>query len=120
MDTPWTRARKSRSEIQEDRLGKMPEGQRQVNSGRFWRWARDGIVWNFLFEARTTEKESYTIQRKEFLQMRTQAFQTPPGLKAGMQIEIQDLNLTVIETSDFQSMYTRLVELEARYESETT
>lgn len=98
----------------------MLEGKKQVNSGRFWRWSRDGVVWNFLFEARTTENESYSIKRKEWIDIRTESFRTPPGLRPGMQIEIQDLNLTVMETNDFESMYTRLVELEARYDSEAT
>lgn len=121
MDTPWTRARKTRNQQQEERLGKMPEGRQQVNSGRFWRWARDGVVWNFLVEARTNEKadtESYRIRRREWEVIRAEAFRTPPGLRPAMQITIQDLDLMVMELGDFQTMYTRLIELEARYEAD--
>lgn len=121
LDTPWTRARKTRSELQENRLGQMPAGKKQVNSGRFWRWSRDGVVWNFLVEARTNEKadvESYRIQRKEWEQIRVEAFRTPPGLRPAMQITIQNVDLMVIELNDFQTMYARLIELEARYETE--
>lgn len=122
IEMPWTRARKTRNVAQEERLGKMPHGKQQVNSGRFWRWARDGIVWNFLVEARTNEKaevNSYRIQVREWEQIRTEAFRTPPGLKPAMQITIQNVDLMVIELTDFESMYTRLVELEARYEADT-
>jgi hypothetical protein len=83
MDTPWTRARKSKSELQEARIGDMEGGKKQNNSGRIWRWKRDGILHNFLIEARTTTDASYRIEKKEFLQIRRQAFQTPPGLLPG-------------------------------------
>src|SRR5262245_52771812 len=112
MQTPWTRARKLKHQRQEERIGKMPEGKVQPNSGRLWRWKRDGIIWNFLIEARTTEKESYRIERKEFLDIRKQAIQTPPGLKPAMQIDIQNLRLIVLELDDWEAVYTRLVELE--------
>jgi hypothetical protein len=120
MDTPWTRARKQRSEKQESRIGKMEGGRKQVNSGRFWRWKRDGILHSFLVEARTTEVESYRIEKKEFQQIRKQAFQTPPGLLAAMQIDIQDLQLMVTELSVFQERELRLVELETRLEESQT
>ena len=121
METPWTRAKKTKSQLQEKSIGRMEGGKQQVNSGRFWRWKRDGILHNFLIEARTTDAESYRIERKEFVQMRKQALQTPPGLLPGMQIDIQDLSLMCIETSAFQDMNLRLVELETkleRYEEE--
>jgi hypothetical protein len=114
MDTPWTRAKKTRSARQEQRIGEMEGGSQQVNSGRLWRWKRDGILHNFLIEARFTEAESYRIDKKEFLQMRKQAFQTPPGLLAAMQIDIGDLSLIVTELAAFQDRELRLIELEAR------
>ena len=113
-ETPWTRARKLRSTLQEERLNDMPGGRQQPNSGRFWRWKRDGVVWNFLVEARTTEHKSYRIEKDEFQLIRKQAFQTPPGLRPAMNLEIQDLRLIVIEESAFELMLARLIELEAR------
>jgi hypothetical protein len=121
METPWTRARKTKNELQESRLGNMEGGKKQVNSGRFWRWKRDGILHSFLIEARTTKDGSYRIEKKEFLQIRRQAFQTPPGLLAGMQIDIQDLQLIAIELGAFQDLNVHCMELEAlvaRYERE--
>jgi len=122
METPWIRARKSKSELQEQRLGKSEGGKKQVNSGRFWRWKRDGILYDFLIEARTTEKASYRIDKNEWLDIRKQAFQTPPGLLPGMQIDIQDVQLLVVELAAGEGMIKRLLELEAlieRYERET-
>lgn len=123
MDTPWARAKANRaSEQQERRLSKMPEGQRQVNSGRLWRWKRDGIVWNFLVEARTTEAGSYRVDKKEFQKIRREAITTPPGLKPAMQVDLDELSLWVMELSDWEAVYTRLIELESRLseQEETT
>jgi hypothetical protein len=114
METPWSRARRTRSSKQEGRIGKMEGGSKQVNSGRLWRWKRDGILHEFLIEARTTEAGSYKISGDEFLKIRREGLQTPPGLLPGMQIDIQDLSLMVIELSAFQDLYVRLLELEAR------
>jgi hypothetical protein len=64
---------------------------------------------------------SYRIEKKEFLQIRKQAFQTPPGLLPGMQIDIQDLQLIAIELGAFQDLNVRCMELEAlveKYERE--
>lgn len=121
MDLPWTRARKTRNEIQEARLGTMEGGSRQVNSGRFWRFKRDGILHEFLIEARTNEKpevKSYRIKADEFRKIEKEALQTPPGLLPAMQIDIGDLSLITLRLSDFQNVYLRLQELEARYSGE--
>jgi len=116
-ETPWQRARKSRSELQERRLGKMEGGQRQVNSGRFWRWKRDGTLREFLVEARTTEKGSYTITKKEWNDIRTEGFRTPPGLLPGMQIDIQEVKLMVIELTAFEDLFTELIALRGKVEN---
>lgn len=114
FDTPWSRARKLRSTRQEERIGQMPEGSRQVNSGRFWRWKRDGVIWNFLVEARTTQDATYRVALKEFQSIRREARTTPPGLKPAMQVDIRDLSLWVMELKDWEDIYTRLLELEFR------
>jgi len=114
METPWSRARRLRSAEQEQRLGQMPEGRQQVNSGRFWRWKRDGVVWNFLVEARTTEHGSYSVNEKEFQSIRREAITTPPGLKPAMQIDIGETSLWLMELRDWEQVYTRLAELEGR------
>lgn len=95
----------------------MEGGQKQVNSGRFWRWKRDGILFEFLIEARDTTSASYSISKNEFQQIRQEALATPPGLLPGMQIDIQDLSLIAVETKDFQALCLRLVELEAELEA---
>lgn len=121
METPWTRARKTKSELQEQRIGQMEGGKKQNNSGRIWRWKRDNVLHSFLIEARTTTDGSYRIDKKEFLQIRRQAFQTPPGLLPGMQIDIQELQLITIELGPFQDLNVRCMELEAlvaKYERE--
>jgi len=117
MDTPWTRAKKARHELQEQRIGRMEGGARQNNSGRIWRWHRDNTLHNFLVEARTTKADSYRIDRKEFHNIRKEGFQTPPGLLAAMQIDFHDLHLMVTELSVFQERELRLIELETRVEA---
>lgn len=119
-ETPWQRARKSRSVRQEERIGKMEGGSKQVNSGRHWRWKRDATLREFLVEARTNEKDdvgSYRIKKSEFDAIRKQALQTPPGLLPAMQIDIQNLSLMVIELSAFEDLYARLIDLEAQVEA---
>ena len=116
-ETPWLRAKgKTKSQRQEERLGKMEGGSKQVNSGRLWRWKRDARLHNFLIEARTTDAGSYRVERKEFLDIRRQARQTPPGLLPAMQIDLGDLHLMVTELSAFQDAQMRIIELEAALE----
>lgn len=121
MDAPWTRARKRRSQSQEERNGRLPGGSQQPNSGRIWRFKRDNKLYNFLVESRTNEKEttrSYTIKKAEFLQIEKEAFATPPGLLAAMQIDIQDLSLICIRLEHFQQLQKLIIELEAELENE--
>lgn len=123
-ELPWDRARrlrrgpKSASQRQEERNGQMPEGEKQNNSGRLWRWKRDNKLWNFLVESRTTTKGSYSISKKEFLSIRREAISTPPGLKPGMQIDLDELQLWCMELRDWEAVYTRLISLEALYEEQ--
>jgi hypothetical protein len=121
METPWQRAKvKTASQRQEERNGRMPFSSKQPNSGRFWRWKRDGIVWNFLVEARTTTAGSYRVDKEEFQKVRREAITTPPGLKPGMQIDLGELQLWVMELPDWEAVYTRLVELESRLGEQET
>jgi hypothetical protein len=117
VETPWSRARKLRSQQQEERLADLPQGQRQVNSGRFWRWKRDGIVWNFLVEARTTDRGSYSISEKEFQSIKREAITTPPGLKPALQIDVGETSLWLMELRDWEQVYSRLIELEQTLET---
>lgn len=118
METPWQRAKgKTKSQRQEERIGAMEGGQKQVNSGRFWRFKRDAILHNFLIEARTTDAGSYSVSRKEFISMRQEARKTPPGLLPAMQIDLGDLHLMVIELQAFQDMSMRVIELEEQLEA---
>lgn len=114
-ETPWSRARKARHEIQEEKIGKLPGGKRQVNSGRLWRWKRDGILHDFLVEARTTEKGSYRISRNEFLKIRHEALQTQGGLLPSMQVDLDGLSLMVIELSAFNQLYSELLKLREQF-----
>lgn len=114
MDTPWQRARKTRHEKQEQKIGNLPGGQKQVNSGRIWRWKRDGILHGFLVEARTTKAGSYSIKKSEFLQIRREALQTPPGLLPAMQIDLDNVELMVISLPDFNALYSELLKLRER------
>jgi len=117
LQTPWTRARKLKYEQQEQRLNSLPGGQKGVNSGRFHRFPRDGRIYDFLVETRTNQKpgaKSATISKDEFLQLRRQALEQPGGMKPGMQITIDELDLFVMDLADFTSMYERLIELAER------
>ena len=114
METPWQRARKTKSQLQEERNGRMEGGSKQINSGRTWRSKRDNVLHNFLVESRTTDAGSYRIERDEWKDIRKQSFQTPPGHLPAMQIDLQDVHLMVTELAAFQDREIRLLELEAR------
>jgi hypothetical protein len=111
METPWERARKTKSERQEERLGNLPGGNRQINSGRFWRSKRDATLFEFLIEARTTEKGSYTISYDEFRAIEKNALQTPPGCLPGMQIDLRSLRLIVVRFDDWYDERVELLRL---------
>lgn len=114
METPWVRAKKTRHEAQERRIGKLPGGSKQVSSGRIWRWKRDGKLFVFLIEARTTQDKGYRITAEEFKEITKEALQTPPGMLPAMQIDIQDVSGIFIRLVDFNEIYTRMLDLEAQ------
>jgi len=117
LETPWTRARKLRYQIQEERLNSLPGGQKGINSGRLRPFKRDGRIYDFLIETRINQKpgaKTATISKQEFQELRRQALGQPGGMKPGMQITIDDLDLMVVDLADFTDMYNYLVELSAR------
>ena len=120
IETPWQRAKKTKSQLQEERIGKTEGGSKQVNSGRFWRWKRDGKLHGFLVEARTTDKLSYTIQYADFKGLEKNAHQEPPGCLPAMQIDIRDLSLIAVKLTDWQDLQVKLIELETRLEEHET
>ena len=125
MDTPWDRAAgKTKSERQEEKISKLPGGGKQVNSGRStWTSKRDntlGRVFRFLVEARTTDKQSFTFKKREFLDLRKQAYQTPPGLLPMMQIDVGELELALIQLKDLQEIQTRMLDLEERLNADSS
>lgn len=120
MDAPWDRASKTKSRRQEERNAKLEGGGLQINSGRSsWTSKRDntlGRVYKFLVESRTTDNDSYRIDRKEFLDIKKEAMQTPPGLLPAMQIDINGLSLFIVQLKDFEEFQTRMLDLEEKVE----
>jgi len=116
LDTPWKKAKKTRSQLQEESLGER--GKLQINSGRTsWRSKRDAQIYNrLLVEARTTQSGSATIHYREWKDLRRQAAQTPPGLLPAFALEIQDLRLLVLDDLDADAFFTRMEYLEKRVE----
>jgi hypothetical protein len=110
LEPPWKDKAKPRHQRQEERLGRSG-GVTHPASGRIWRFKRDGRLFDFLVEARTTEKGSYSISYNEWLTIKKEALMTPPGLMPGMQIDIQDVSLMVIELPVFQEFFNLLVAL---------
>jgi hypothetical protein len=112
METPWTKARKRRHVRQEERLDELHGGQKGINSGRHWRWPRDGKIGNFLIECRDTQHRSYSVSYDEFQNIARQANKTPPGLLPAMQVDILDLSLMVVRLVDWEDREMRLAALE--------
>jgi hypothetical protein len=105
VETPWHRAKaQQRSKQQEQALAKRPGGRKQVNSGRHWFSKRDVRLNGFLIEARTTNAESYRIDKEEFEKVIKDALATPPGMLGAMLIEFPGLKLMVTKFQDHEYM----------------
>lgn len=106
--TPWDEARShQKSQRQERRIADLPDGKKQVNSGRQWHSKRDVRLGGFLVEARTTDAQSYRVEKKEFETITRQAVGTPPGCLPAMFIEIDGLRLVVTREQDFEFLRVR-------------
>lgn len=114
VEIPWERAKKTKSQRQEEKLGKR--GEPTINSGRTsWTSKRDAKLYDrLLVEARQTDKKSYAISYPEFKSLRREAQQTPPGLLPAMQVDIQDLHLLILEDRDAEEFFNYMVFLEGR------
>jgi hypothetical protein len=118
LTTPWRQATgNQRSQRQERRLAKEPGGKKQINSGRHWVSKRDVRLNGYLVEARTTEKKSYSISRKEFEDITRDALSTPPGQLPGLQIDFEKpgsetLSLFVGRLKDHLYLQERIAVLE--------
>ena len=109
MQTPWHRAKARKSQRQEKRLGQLPNSRTQPNSGRGRFLKRDARIFgNFLTEARTTDAQSYRIEKKEFQDLTKQAARQPPGCLPLMALEIDGLRLWVIREVDGEEILARL------------
>ena len=113
VDLPWEKAKKQRYQKQEERLNELHGGSKGVNSGRHWRWKRDGKLGAYLIECRDTQKRSYSVSYDEFQSITREAHKTPPGLLPAMQVDILDLSLFVMRLVDHEDREMRLAALEA-------
>lgn len=107
MLPPWKRALKPRHREQEEEFDKVG-GKRQPASGRIWRFKRDGVLLGFLFEARTTEKDHYTIKLAELKKIEAAAHMTPPGCLPAMKIEMQGHTWVLTREIDFMERENRV------------
>lgn len=90
IETPWERATgNQRSRRQEKSLANEPGGRAQPNSGRTTLGHHDVRLNGYLIEARTTEKDSYSVKRAEFEKIEQHAISTPPGQLPAMQIDFE-------------------------------
>jgi len=110
MLPPWQNKSKPRHQRQEERIAKSG-GMKHPASGRIWRFKRDGRLYDFLVEARTTDKGSYSISSEEWETIRKEALMTPPGCLPCMQIDIQDASLMVVDRVIFEEAFNMLFSL---------
>ena len=112
LDAPWNRARKTKSQLQEERLGKTEGGSTQINSGRStWTSPRDNIVgrvYRFLVEARTTDRGSYSISHREFSDLTKQAVRA--DLLPMIQLDIKDQQLAIIRLRELDQLQNELID----------
>lgn len=126
METPWDRAKERQGYIEhEARISRKPGARAQPNSGRHWTRLLDVSqrfsTWfsRILFDAKSTDKESYSISKKEWAKVKRNANRSPiDGMSAipAMALQIQDLRLVVFEEDFWDQLVKYLIALEARYE----
>lgn len=120
--SPWERAKKSRSQRQEEHPERLlPGARRQSNSGRGQFRKGDATLNSFLgrllIDHKThddPEKQSYTITRKSWLKTRSDARFTPPGCHPVQQVDLQDIHLMVFEAGLWNEIVEYMIELEER------
>ena len=113
LTTPWHKAKaQQRSRRQEQALANRPGGRKQVNSGRHWFSKRDVRLNGFLVEARTTDADSYRIDKREFEKIVKDALGTPPGMLGAMFIEFPGLKLMVTKFQDHEYLMSVIGELQ--------
>lgn len=121
IPTPWERATKSKSKLQEERTSRMKGARPQVNSGRIWSSLRDNkltsFIGLFLIDNKThddPEKRSYTIKYDEWKDLRRDANRTPPGCMPALQVDIQDVSLLVIEVGAWEEIQRYVLDIETK------
>ena len=107
-ELPWKTKLKPRHQRQEQDIERRG-GTTHPASGRIWRFKRDGKLYDFLIEARTTEQDSYSISLKEWETITKEAHMTPPGCMPALQLDLKDTRLITIEFVVFEEMYNQLV-----------
>lgn len=91
-----------RSKAQEDRIAGAYRGSRNVMSGAGWSKKADVRTNDFLIEAKTTERKSYSLKLSELREIRKQAL-LDDRIPLFM-IELQGHNYVVMEEDDFEEM----------------
>lgn len=124
METPWDKAKKTRSQKQEAYPERRVKGaQKQPNSGRGTFRKGDSTVRSFigrcLIDHKThddPEKVSYTLTARSWRKTQADARITPPGCHPLQQIDLQDLHLMVMETDLWHEIEEFVVQLQVENE----
>lgn len=95
----------TRSRRQERRLAKTLDGKPTAASGAFWSHKGDVRSEDFLVEAKTTEKASYSLKKEIWEKIRREALLD--GRMPVLAIQIQDRNLVVLDEEDFLALTER-------------
>jgi len=121
MKTPWQQVKESRSQLQEKRTARKPGARSQINSGRTWSSKGDVVlnspIGRILIDNKDTEDASYRITEDDWRKLKKQANQTPPGCQPGLQIDIRNLRLLVIEEATYDEIVKYILTLESRLEN---
>lgn len=112
LEPLWKKS-KTKSQRQEERNARLPQGGKQRNSGRGPYSRRDNTLERFLIESRTTSRGSYSINAAEFYDIKRQGAIQPPGYLAAMQIDFEEngLSILAVELDDMISILEELREL---------
>jgi hypothetical protein len=117
MKTPWKKHGLSYAD-QEKRTASKPGARAQVNSGRTWSGLRDvkqrSPVAHVLIDNKTTDAQSYRIEKGDWLELKRDSNRTPPGCLPALQVDISGLALIVLEDGHYDAILEYIADLEGQ------
>jgi hypothetical protein len=105
--TPWQRAQAGKRGRKSEEEGAKLEGGRRVSQSGAGREKGDIRTHGYRIQDKTTDKETFSITRKEIDKLVYEALMTPPGLLPQLRVTMPGYKLRVMREEDYLYMQAR-------------